>query len=67
MKYGKEEVYVEYNQEGEIIKQSYPLDNIGNNQEFIKTLQTKKIETIHSGETSMSDIFIKVTGGIKNE
>jgi fluoroquinolone transport system ATP-binding protein len=30
--------------------------------EFINLLQTKEIETLHSGETTLEEIFIKVTG-----
>ena len=29
---------------------------------FIKVLREKEIETLHSGETSMEEIFIRVTG-----
>ena len=35
---------------------------IGGNDEFIKVLREKEIETLHSGETSMEEIFIRVTG-----
>ncbi len=38
------------------------MKDIGNNQEFQKLLHHPGLETIHSGETSMEDIFIKVTG-----
>ena len=30
--------------------------------EFIQLLQEKEIETIHSGETTLEEIFIQVTG-----
>ena len=29
---------------------------------FFELLKTKDIETLHSGETTLEDIFIKVTG-----
>ena len=32
------------------------------NEEFLNLLQTKDIETLHSGETTLEDIFIQVTG-----
>ena len=35
---------------------------IGANGDFMNVLKEREIETIHSGETSMEDIFIKVTG-----
>jgi fluoroquinolone transport system ATP-binding protein len=38
------------------------MDGIGQNKEFLSLLQTKEIETLHTGETTLEDIFIKVTG-----
>jgi len=62
LKYGKREVKVEYRENGNIASAVFPLDGIGFNDEFLKLLQSGKIETIHSGETSMEEIFIIVTG-----
>ncbi len=62
IKYGKREVKIEYKQEGVTTSALFPLEGIGENEEFHTLLRTKEIETIHSGETSMEDIFIKVTG-----
>ena len=68
IKYGKRSMNVEYKENNETIKVEFPMDNIGKNSEFINLLQTKDIETIHSGETTLEDIFIKVTGvGLKDE
>jgi fluoroquinolone transport system ATP-binding protein len=38
------------------------MDDIGKNQAFIDLIKNKNIETIHSGETTLEDIFIMVTG-----
>ena len=62
LKYGKREVKVEYRENGTITSVAFPLDGIGFNDEFQKLLKSGKIETIHSGETSMEEIFIIVTG-----
>jgi fluoroquinolone transport system ATP-binding protein len=62
LKYGKREVKVEYRENGTITSVVFPLDGIGFNDEFQKPLKSGKIETIHSGETSMEEIFIIVTG-----
>ena len=62
LKYGKREVKVEYRENGTITSVVYPLDGIGFKDEFQKLLKSGKIETIHSGETSMEEIFIIVTG-----
>ncbi|WP_124728199.1 ABC transporter ATP-binding protein [Staphylospora marina] len=62
LKYGKREVKVEYRENGSVAGARFPLDGIGFNEEFHQLLKTKEIETIHSGETSMEEIFIHVTG-----
>jgi len=62
LKYGRREVKVEYRDNGSLAAASFPLDGIGFNEEFQRLLQTKEVETIHSGETSMEEIFIIVTG-----
>lgn len=62
IKYGQREVNVEYYVNGGTKVETYPLDDIGNNEAFLKVLKNQTIETIHSGETSLDDIFIRVTG-----
>lgn len=62
IKYGKRELTLEYKENGGTTTQSFPLENIGKNETFLKLLQEKEIETIHTGETTLEDIFIKVTG-----
>jgi len=62
LKYGKREVKVEYRDNGVLKTAVFLLDGIGFNEEFINLLKTADIETIHSGETTMEDIFITVTG-----
>lgn len=68
IKYGKRSVFLEYKNNGSTDKKEFPLENIGKNEEFINLLQSKDIETIHSGETTLEDIFIQVTGvGLRDE
>jgi len=62
LRYGKREVKVEYRENGTIASAVFSLDGIGHDDEFIELLRSGKIETIHSGETSMEEIFIIVTG-----
>jgi len=38
------------------------MNGLGSNERFFHILRTKEIVTIHSGETTLDDIFIKVTG-----
>ncbi|WP_406657508.1 ABC transporter ATP-binding protein [Methanolobus sp. ZRKC2] len=64
--YGKRNVRVEYlsgPDEQEILCREFPLDGLGNNNEFNNLLKTAgKIETIHTQETTLENIFIQVTG-----
>ena len=62
IKYGKRSMTLEYKENSKTIRKEFPLDGIGKNKEFLDLLQTKEIETLHSGETTLEDIFIKVTG-----
>jgi fluoroquinolone transport system ATP-binding protein len=67
LKYGKRIMKVEYKDKGSLVTKEFPMDHIGQNEEFIGILQTKDIETLHSGETTLEEIFIKVTGvGLTN-
>lgn len=62
LKYGKKEVKVEYYQNEELQTEVFPLDKIGENKAFLDIMKGQTVETIHSGETTLEDIFIKVTG-----
>lgn len=62
IKYGKRSMTLEYKEDEKTISREFPLDGIGKNKEFLDLLQTKEIETLHSGETTLEDIFIQVTG-----
>jgi fluoroquinolone transport system ATP-binding protein len=62
LKYGKRTMRLEYSDHGTTVVEEFPMDQIGNNHRFIELLQTKEIETLHSGETTLEDIFIHVTG-----
>ena len=62
LKYGKRVMNLEYKENDQTIKKEFPMEDIGSNEEFLELLKTKHIETLHSGETTLEDIFIKVTG-----
>ena len=61
LKYGKRSVKVEYRENNKLIQREFSMEAI-RSPEFINLLQTKEIETLHSGETTLEEIFIKVTG-----
>lgn len=62
--YGKRNVRVEYvNGTEELAQQEFPLDGLGDNAAFLALLQSgHRIETIHTQETTLENIFIEVTG-----
>ncbi|MBN2504122.1 MAG: ABC transporter ATP-binding protein [Bacilli bacterium] len=62
MKYGKKEVRLEYHEKNNLVTEVFPLEGLGKNEDFLKRIKVNSIETIHSGETTLEDIFIKVTG-----
>lgn len=62
LQYGKKEVKVEYRNDGTLHSSTFPLSNLAHNDAFLKLLQEEVVETIHSGETSLEEIFIRVTG-----
>lgn len=68
IKYGKRTMKLEYKENGKTVSEEFPMDGIGQNETFIELLRTKEIETLHSGETTLEDIFIQVTGvGLNHE
>lgn len=62
--YGRRDVRVGYlNGSRDIHYQEFPLDGLGDNSEFINLLKSAgRVETIHTQETTLENIFIKVTG-----
>ena len=62
LRYGQREVQVEYEVQGQRVGQSFPLAEIGVNQEFLKILKEPSLQTIHTQETTLEKIFIEVTG-----
>jgi fluoroquinolone transport system ATP-binding protein len=59
---GKKSVIVEFREKGSIISKDFGIDGIGTNEDFARILREKEIETIHTQEATLEDIFIEVTG-----
>jgi len=62
LKHGKKIVRVEYINNGEITYQEFTLANLGSDTTFIKLLNSGLVQTIHTQEATLDDVFIKVTG-----
>lgn len=67
LKYGKKEVTVEYQNNHSLIQKKFDLNQLGSNQAFLETIANHELETIHSGETPLEEIFIIVTGDHSHE
>ncbi len=61
-KHGEKKLEVEYAAGEKNRKAIFDLETISRNEEFFKLVRTKKIVTMHSKETTLDDIFIKITG-----
>ncbi|MCY8142060.1 ABC transporter ATP-binding protein [Bacillus haynesii] len=59
---GKKHVKVEYRSHRQLETAQFDLDQIGSSPEFLNLIKEHPVETIHSQEASLEDIFIEVTG-----
>ena len=62
IKHGKKIVKLEYLKEGDLVSQEFDLKNLADNKSFLSLLKTGSVQTIHTEEASLEDIFIKATG-----
>lgn len=62
MQFGKRTVRVEAREDGHLAEHDFELDGIGENETFLRLLKTGGLETIHTQETTLEEIFIQVTG-----
>lgn len=59
---GERKVRVEYREGGRIGRREFSLDGLGDDEGFLNLLQGERIETIHTEEATLEDIFIETTG-----
>ncbi len=62
LEHGIRRVRVETHDDGALTSSEFPLDGIGANSGFIDLLKQSNLETIHTLEATLDDVFIKVTG-----
>lgn len=62
LQYSRHKVKVEYQENGRIAAQEFDLAGIGDNQAFSELLRHETVETIHTQEATLEEIFIEVTG-----
>ena len=62
LRHGKKLVKVEYLNNGDLAREEFTLSNLGSNNAFLTLLNTGRVQTIHTEEATLDDVFIKVTG-----
>jgi len=61
LRFGQRTLTVEYEDE-QTRTETFDMTKLRENEHFFNIMRTKELVTIHSGETTLDDIFIKVTG-----
>ena len=62
LRHGTKSVKVRFRENQHTETREFSLNNLGQNSEFIQLINYTEIETIHTQEATLEDIFIKVTG-----
>ena len=62
LKYGQRTVRVEYLLDGNSVHAEYPLDGLADDAAFHQVLRDRDVQTIHTREATLAEVFIQVTG-----
>jgi fluoroquinolone transport system ATP-binding protein len=62
IRHGVKKVKIEYLKEGEIERKEFDLKNLADNKNFLSLLKSGNVQTIHTAEATLDEIFIKATG-----
>ncbi len=62
LRHGQARLRVEYLNDGRPGSQEFALAGLGDNEAFFSLLRSSEVQTIHTQEASLEDIFIQVTG-----
>lgn len=62
MESGRHQVVVEVCGGESLVEHTYDLQGLGSNSDFLALLRDREIETIHSQEATLEDVFIESTG-----
>jgi fluoroquinolone transport system ATP-binding protein len=62
LQHGRRTVQVEFGVNGHTEQRCFPLDTLGVNDDFLSVIRRYPVETIHTQEASLEQIFIAVTG-----
>lgn len=62
LRFGMPSVSVEYQEHGNTARREFALAGLGNDNDFLALLRSGTVQTIHSQEAQLEDVFIQVTG-----
>jgi fluoroquinolone transport system ATP-binding protein len=62
LRYGRAMVRVEFRTDAGTEQREFALEGLGDDAEFLALLRAGRVQTIHTQEASLEDIFIRVTG-----
>lgn len=59
---GEKAVAVKYLTDNGVLQEEFALEGLGINEKFLQILRNERVQTIHTKEPSLEDIFIRLTG-----
>ena len=62
IRHGIKIVKIEYLKDDELKRKEFDLKNIADNKNFLSLLKSGNVQTIHTAEATLDEIFIKATG-----
>ncbi|WP_247003749.1 ABC transporter ATP-binding protein [Halosolutus gelatinilyticus] len=62
LEHGEPTVRVEYRANGRLERERFPLSELGDDEAFHDLLRRRTVETVHTEEATLEDVFIDVTG-----
>lgn len=62
LRYGRKVVRVEYRDGDSLSSREFPLAGLGDDPAFLDLLRTADVQTVHTLEATLDDVFVRVTG-----
>jgi fluoroquinolone transport system ATP-binding protein len=62
LQHGERTVRVEYRSGERAAHADYPLEGLADNTAFHRVLRERDVQTLHTREATLADVFIRVTG-----
>jgi len=62
LRYGEPTLEVRYEEGGQLLLRDFPLEGLGEAEEFLTLLRGGGVRTLHTREATLEDVFLRVTG-----